>query len=50
MNHQWKAASLQTLIKYNQWLLVSLVLLSALSLSLGIALINKEERWVLSDD
>lgn len=47
MNHQWKAASLQTLIKYNQWLLVSLVLLSVLSLSLGIAMINKEERWVL---
>ncbi len=47
MNHKWKTASLQTLIKYNQWLLVSLVFLSLLSLLLGIAMINKEERWIL---
>src|SRR4051812_3167721 len=47
MNHKWKSASLQTLVKYNQWLLVSLVFLSLLSLLLGIAIINKEERWVL---
>lgn len=47
MNHKWKSASLQNLVKYNQWLLVSLVFLSFLSLMLGIAMINKEDRWVL---
>ena len=47
MNHNWKTASLQEVIKYNKYLLAALVILSALSLILGIALLNKEEKWVI---
>jgi hypothetical protein len=47
MNHRWKTASLQTLIQYNKWLLISLGCLSLLSLLLSIVILNKEERWVL---
>lgn len=47
MNHQWKQASLQNLLKYNKWLLVCVVALSISSLLLGIASLNVEERWVI---
>lgn len=47
MNHTWKTASLQSLVQYNKWLLISVACLSLLSLLLTIAIINKEERWVL---
>jgi len=47
MNHRWKQASLQNLLKYNKWLLVSVVALSISSLLLGVASLNKEDRWVI---
>ena len=43
----WKSASLQNLVKYNKWLLISLMCLSVLTLVLGIAVTNKEEKWLL---
>ena len=47
MNHRWKLASLQEVVKYNRWLLVSVVVLSILSLILTVSLLNKEEKWVI---
>ena len=47
MNHQWKTASLQGVMKYNKFLLAAVVILSVLSLILSIALLNKEEKWVI---
>lgn len=47
MNHKWKTAALQDLIKYNKWLLLSLIMLSFLCLILAFAVIGKEEKWVI---
>lgn len=47
MNHRWKTASLQDVIKYNQYLLLAVVTLSILSLLLCFALLNREEKWVI---
>ena len=47
MDHQWKTQSLQDVVKYNKYLLLSVVALSILSLILAFALIGKEEKWVL---
>ena len=47
MNHQWKMSSLQDLVKYNRYLLIILLFLSALCLTLSIALLSKEDKWVI---
>ena len=47
MNHKWKNAALQDLIKYNRYLLLILVILSFLCLILGIGLLNKEDKWIV---
>jgi len=47
MNHKWKIASLQDLIKYNRYLLLSLVISSFVCLILAIGLLNKEDKWVV---
>ncbi|MDG1437085.1 MAG: TraE/TraK family type IV conjugative transfer system protein [Rickettsiaceae bacterium] len=47
MNHQWKTSSLQEVVKYNKYLLLSVVVLSVLSLILALSLVDKEEKWVL---
>ena len=47
MNHRFKLQSIQELVKYNRYLLISTAIISVLALLLGIALLNREERWVL---
>lgn len=47
MNHWFKQQSIQELVRYNKYLLISTAIISVLALLLGIALINKEERWLL---
>lgn len=47
MNHKWKTASLQDLVKYNKYLLVAVVVLSVLCLLLSFGLLNKEDKWVI---
>jgi conjugal transfer pilus assembly protein TraE len=47
MNHKWKITSLQEVVKYNKYLLITVVVLSVLSLLLSLALFNKEEKWVM---
>lgn len=47
MNHQWKLASLQEVVRYNRLLLVALVIISFLGLLLTFALLGKEEKWVI---
>lgn len=47
MKHSIKAASIQELVKYNKYLLIICLILSISTLISVIALISKEERWVL---
>ena len=47
MNHHWKTSSLHEVVKYNKYLLTAVVILSALSLILSIALLSQEEKWVI---
>jgi hypothetical protein len=47
MDHKWKTQSLSDVLKYNQYLLLSVVILSVLSLLLAFACVNKEEKWVI---
>ena len=47
MNHKWKTASLQDLVRYNRYLLLSVVILSGVCLMLSIATLAKEDKWVI---
>ncbi len=47
MNHKWKTASLQEVVKYNKYLLMTTVFLSILCLLQSFALFGKEEKWVI---
>ena len=47
MNHKWKTASLQEVVKYNKYLLMTTVVLSILCLLQSFALFGKEEKWVI---
>lgn len=47
MKHSIKAASIQELVKYNKYLLITCVILAISTFISLIAVISKEERWVL---
>lgn len=47
MNDKWKRASMQELIKYNRYLLISLVCLSVMSVMLCVKAFSQEQRYVL---
>lgn len=47
MNHSWKTASLQGVIKYNRGLLIVVIILSFSCMILSLAIIAKEDKWVL---
>lgn len=47
MKHSIKTTSIQELVKYNKYLLITCVILAISTLMSFIAVISKEERWVL---
>ncbi|WP_341756986.1 MULTISPECIES: TraE/TraK family type IV conjugative transfer system protein [unclassified Candidatus Tisiphia] len=47
MNHLFKQQSIQSLVKYNQHLLIITLTLSVTTLISVVSLINREEKWLL---